>query len=103
MNVPIQNRIQKEKKYLFMAVLLTLGLFIAYVYLLSSSVVEVVIRKEMNREMQDLHTEISQLETTYIEKQHSVSNEIAVRQGFVEAKNKIFINRGDTGLALSSN
>lgn len=103
MNVPIQNRIQKEKKYLIVAGLATLLLFIAYVYLLSLSVVEVVIRKEMNREMQNLHTEISNLETTYIDQQHAVSNEIAIRKGFVEATNKIFIDRGDTNLALSSN
>lgn len=103
MNTPIQRKIQKEKKYLIAAAVLLLSLFAAYVYLLSASVVAVVMRKEVNKEMQQIHTEISQLETTYIQKQHAVNDEIATRNGFVEVKDKIFIERGDTNLALSTN
>ncbi|MCB9811942.1 hypothetical protein H6783_03445 [Candidatus Nomurabacteria bacterium] len=103
MNVPIQQKIQREKLYLFGALFVVLVLFVLYVYLLSASVAHVVIRKETNKDIQDMQTQISQLETVFIEKQHAISNEIATRHGFVESEHKIFIDRTTASVALSAN
>lgn len=103
MNMQVKQKLQKEKIYLAFSLGLLVCLFAAYVYFLSASVIHVVIRKELNKETQNLSTRISQLESRYIERQHSISNEIASRDGFVEVTDKIFINRTTTSLVLSSN
>ncbi|MEX0917694.1 MAG: hypothetical protein WDZ93_00905 [Candidatus Paceibacterota bacterium] len=77
-------------------------LFAAYVYFLSASVVHVVIRKEVNNEVALLNSDISKLESEYIKRQHAVSGEIAARKGFVAVNDKIFLDRSDTTLVLST-
>jgi hypothetical protein len=70
-------------------------------YFLSASVVHVVMRKEIDKEIATLSSDISELEERYIEVQHSVSQDIATFHGFTETEDKIFITRGTT-LTLSS-
>ena len=76
-------------------------LFVGYVYLLSASVVHVVIQKEMKRDFTKLHSEIAAVETTYIAAQHAVSADIASLDGFVAVTEKIFIDRSEPSLVLS--
>ena len=73
-----------------------------YIYLLSSTVIHVVMQKEISRELQDLNSEVAALEATYIEKQHSMSNEIATLQGFVTVTEKVFIDKGESSLVFRS-
>lgn len=75
----------------------------AYMYFLSLSVVHVVMRQEIDGEIRELNTQVSQLESAYIEKQHAVSSEIATLHGFVMADKKIFIDRTADTLVLSRN
>lgn len=79
---------------------LLLALFLLYAYLVSASIVHVVIQKEMKRDFTMLHSEIAQLETTYIAAQHAVSADIASLQGFVATTDKIFIDRNPGDLVL---
>lgn len=72
-----------------------------YVYFLSASIVHVVIRKEISQDLALLHTEISQLETAYIEAQHRVSDEIASLDGYAPVVSKTFIDRSAGSLVLS--
>ena len=83
------------------AVSLTVLLFVAYVYFVSSSITQVVIRKEISRDMVHLNTEIAALEAKYIDAQHQVSQTIASLDGFTPVENKIFIDRGTDALVLS--
>lgn len=59
-------------------------------------------RKELNQEIAQTSSYVSELESQYIEVQHAVSAEIASLDGFVQADNKVFIERRDTGLVLSA-
>lgn len=80
---------------------IVLVLFVAYIYFLSASVVHVVIRKEVTNELASLHSEIATLEAEYIQRQHAVSDEIATQKGFVAVRDKIFLDRSDSSLAMS--
>lgn len=79
------------------------GLFLAYMYFVSASIVHVVIQKEMKRDFTHLHSEIAQLETTYIAAQHAISADIASLQGFVATTEKVFIDRNPGSLVLREN
>jgi len=91
----------EEKLRFFIALFILMLVFGAYIYFVSASVYHVVMRKEAGQEIAKASSHVSQLESEYIEAQHSVSSEIASQNGFEEAKNKIFIERTETSLVLS--
>jgi hypothetical protein len=101
--LPKQQLYDKERKWFYAAIGFFIVAVIAYMYFLSASVVHVVMRKEVDREMSALNSSISLLEADYIEAQHSVSEQIATLRGFTLTDDKIFIDRGDTTLVLSTN
>ena len=79
------------------------ALFAMYMYFVSASVIHVVIRKEINHDLLALNSEISQLESEYIDAQHRVSSDIASMQGYKLVATKIFIDRSQPSLVLSNN
>lgn len=93
--------IEKESIYVVSAFALLLSLFALYIYFVSASVLHVVMRQEMERRSSTLHSEIATLEARYIDMQHAMSEDIAARQGYVAASDKIYINRGGAAVALS--
>lgn len=70
-------------------------------YFLSMSVVHVVLRKEVNKDINTIESEIAMLEARYIDAQHQVSDKIAALQNFTETDNKIFVSREDARLVYS--
>ncbi len=103
MNHAVTKLYKEERVWFFTALSFLLIVFAAYMYFVSASVVHVVIRKEINQEVLRTSSYVSQLEAEYIEAQHSVSNEIASREGYQEVDNKIFIDRTETTLVLGRN
>ena len=103
MSVKSKNKILSIHYYLVSAVSLLLFLCVSYGYLLSATVVHVVMQKEIERERSHLHSQISELESEYINRQHNMSEEIASLQGFVSAEEKIFIDKSDVSLVLVTN
>ncbi len=75
----------------------------AYMYFVSASVVNVVMRMEVDGDIRALTTKVGELEAAYIEKQHAVSSDIAGMRGFVMADTKIFIDKAEDTLVLGSN
>ena len=71
------------------------GLVGFYMYLVSLSIVNVVMNKETMQDISLLESKITELETQYIEAQHTVSQELAIQQGFVQAPEKVFLTVGD--------
>jgi hypothetical protein len=59
-------------------------------------------RKEIDKEITTVNTALSSLETEYIEAQHVVSEDIASLRGFTRTDEKIYIDRTETTLVLSS-
>lgn len=94
---------QEERTWFFVALGMLLCAACLYVYFLSASVVHVVMRKEINQEIASTGSYVSQLESQYIEAQHKVSDDIASMHGYVVVEDKIFIDRTQTSLVLSSN
>lgn len=77
--------------------------FISYVYFVSVSIADVVMRKEVDTQIAALATTISQLEGEYIEMQHSLSNDVASLKGFVAIESKVFIDTTAETLVLRGN
>lgn len=102
MNV-LASTIQKEQRYLYIASAVLVALFVLYTYFVSATVMHVVLRKEIDHQISDMHSRISSLEAEYIAAQHAVSADIALLPGFVEASDKIFIDRAPDTLVLSTN
>lgn len=84
---------KEESRFFYGAFVACIGIFCAYMYFVSASIVHVVMRKEVDSQIALLGTEVSELESRYIEIQHSVSSDIATQKGFVIADKKIFIDR----------
>jgi cell division protein FtsL len=87
--------------WFFATLSLLTTVFVLYVYFLSASVMQVVMRKEVNQEIASLSSRVSELESEYIDAQHKVSADFASHDGFVKTDEKIFIDRTKTTLVLS--
>ena len=94
---------REESRFFYAALFIFFTVFGTYAYLVSTSIADVVMRKEVEQRIATLATSISELESEYIELQHSVSNDIASQHGFVAANTKVFIDRTPGTLVLSSN
>jgi hypothetical protein len=92
-----------ESRLFYVALLSCFLVVSAYMYFVSLSVVNVVMRKEVDGEIRELTTGVGELEAEYIEKQHAVSGNIATAKGFVTAEKKIFIDKAVDTLVLSRN
>lgn len=99
-----QTILYKDESRLFYCALFScLAVFVTYMYFVSESVMNVVMRKETDAQISQLATGVGQLEARYIDMQHSVSNDVATLNGFVVADRKIFIDRSADTLVLLQN
>jgi len=73
-----------------MAIMLLLG---SYGYFVSKSIVNVIIREEIEQDLAKVNSSISSLEYDYIVKKNSINLELAYSLGFKEAPNKKFVAR----------
>ena len=96
----ITNQIKRERTFLMLAAGLLVALVLLYMYFVSTAIVHVVMRKEMDRDIRNLQTQIAALETTYINAQHAVSADIAALQGFTKTPDKIFLDRTPSTVVL---
>lgn len=89
----------KTEKILLVASFVTLSFLCGlYMYLLSSSVIHVVISKETEASVYEVGSEIAALEAEYMEIQHSISKEVVEKNGYIAAGQKIFIDRANASL-----
>ncbi len=97
-----QTIINRERKYLIVGCGALLFLFVTYMYVVSSTVLQVVAREQIADQIVALESEIGQLESSYMTAQHEISKDIAFQNGFVPADNKFFITDTNTAVALSN-
>jgi hypothetical protein len=71
------------------ALLVLLGML--YFYFLTMSIMHVVAREEMLIEIAATHSRIGSLETEYLVKKESISEEIAIAEGYVALGNKHYV------------
>ena len=72
------------------------------IYLLSSSVMHVVMRTETNHSASELKSQISLLESDFIAAQHAVSQNIAYLEGYEHVNEKIFVDRNAPSLVFNT-
>ncbi len=77
--------------------------FSLYIYFLSVSVLNVVIRQEIDTEIRDTHTKLSELESRYISAKTKVTEDAAAARGFTKTTEKTFVVKKPTNLVLSRN
>ena len=85
-----------ESMFFYIAIISLLSVFFAYIYFVSISIADVVIRKEIDSQIATVGTTIGRLEANYIEMQHSVSNDIATHSGYVSVAHKVFIDKSSS-------
>lgn len=98
----LQKNIQREKAIFMVLSALCILLASLYMYFVSASVVHVVMRTEIDQEITKISSDISELEGQYIEAQHRVSSDIASLQGYRKTAEKIFLDRNEDSLVLST-
>lgn len=91
----------KDRRLFFAALSLVLALFAAYVYFVSAAVAHVVVRKEINQEITDMQTKISDLEAEYILAKDHVVEDMAYTRGFTKNEEKVFVTITADAVALS--
>ena len=93
-------KLQKEKRYLIGLATLAFILVCLYMYFVSATIMHVVVRKESDHALTQMHSKLGALESEYIAAQHRVSEHVASLQGFVAAPEKVFIDRTPTTLVV---
>ena len=74
-----------DSRLFYFALFTCIASLVGYMYFVSVSVVDVVMRKETDSQIASLSSSVSQMEAQYIDMQHTVSNDIASLKGFVVA------------------
>lgn len=92
-----------ESRFFYAIVMVLVAASVAYAYFLSASVVNVVMRKNIDAQIAVASTKMSDLESNYIELQHSLSADIATQKGFIPTSKKLFVDRTQGTLVLSRN
>ena len=91
----------REQRLFFGAVSVLFILFVLYVYFISASVVHVIARKEVDREIAHVASAIGDLEFAYITAKHAITPERLAQYGFLSAPSqKIYIEKAPTNLVL---
>lgn len=93
-----------EKRAFTVLVLLVMILGVLYGYLISTSIVNVIVREEAEAEMALLGSRLSELELTYISRKNIIDQEHAHILGYTELAQKEFVIRHGSrsrGLTLS--
>lgn len=86
------NRIMQERIFaiLFSVILL---LLVSYVYLVGSSVMHVVLRKETVAQISTLRADMALIESDYLQKTNSLTRGYADELGFTAVSGKQYIER----------
>ena len=91
----------REQRLFFGAVSVLFILFALYIYFISASVVHVIARKEVDREIAHVASAIGDLEFAYITAKQAIAPERLAKYGFLSAPaQKIYVKKAPTNLVL---
>lgn len=95
------ERIKLGQK-IFRILVCTLFLFILlYGYFVSTSIINVLVRKEVEQSITDVNSRLSELETHYLVLKNQITLEYAYTRGFVDITDKQFtVRAAAAGLSL---
>ena len=105
MSRTISNKIHGIEKRLFLILailsIISLGL---YGYFVGKSIVNIVVREEIELQIAEVNSYLSDLELEYLSQKDAVNFLFAKEQGFQSISKKSFVNRGILiGRSLSQN
>jgi len=80
--------------------MLLLVAFALYMYFLSASVLNVVMRQEIDAEIHTTQTKIAALESRYIIAKTNITEEVATAHGLQKTEQKTFITKTKANLAF---
>ena len=90
----------EERLLVSLSGMLLLLAFSLYMYFLSASVLNVVMRQEIDAEIHTTQTKISELESRYIIAKTSITPDVASAHGLFIAEQKTFIPKTKANLAF---
>lgn len=92
------------KKIFSLLIFLLSSLLLLYGYFISASIVNVLVREEVERDIADVSSHVSQLESQYLVQKNKITLEYAYTQGFSNITNKQFTARASLigGLSLNN-
>lgn len=91
----------RPQVYSVVLLLSLVGMIALYMYFVGMSVVHVVMNKETSQAIGTVKTDISELESQYIEAQHKVRSDLALQEGFIAQSEKVFLAATDSTIVLS--
>ena len=75
-----------------------------YIFFVGISIVNVVVREEVELHIGEINSRLSELEKDYLSKKDAINLKFAEEQGYRAALHKTFVNRGTfVGRSLSQN
>ena len=93
----------KEKMLLASLVGGLIFVLLLYGYFIDQAVSNIALRKEVEREVAMLNTELGSLESTYASLQSRINNNTAEELGFIDSGEVLFVARGEvTRLTLNN-
>jgi len=102
MNKNTYNFIEQHSKTIFI-VLSTLVLVLAfmYVYFINLAIHKTALREDVRIETMDLQSKTSTLEQEYLVLQKEITRDFALRNGFVDVEETVFVSIPNTQLSLN--
>lgn len=94
-----------KERMIFVGLIFLIMVFSAlYIYFVSTSVVHILIRKEVESDIARQNSEIGELESSYIKRQTLISREYAHSLGYQQVTEKRFVARNSVlGKSLTVN
>jgi hypothetical protein len=77
--------------------------FACYTYFLAASVLNVVVRKQIDTDISTIHTTLDELEARYIVATTRINEETAKERGFIEREEKTYLTAKSNTVVLSTN
>lgn len=99
MNRPITARITagREQMLFWVLVAATVAMLALYIYFISASVINIVLRKEMLLEISAAHSRIGDLEAQYLAITNTIDANYAEAEGFAFVDSPVYVSRSDAG------
>lgn len=103
-NKRLNNSEQPKALFWSLVIIIFISLF-SYSYLVRASIVNIVNRQSMEKEIVDLSSQVLTLESEYIKIKNNVTPEVAQSLGFVTASSQKFLaknsNSNSSGLSVN--
>jgi hypothetical protein len=106
MTLTKNNRInnQEKTKVFFWCLILSICLCVfSYGYLVRTTIVNIVTRENMEKELALVSSKVLSLESEYVKVKNNVTLEQAQNSGFIQASNQKFVTKTNTGSGFSVN